>query len=54
MREAGTAMTTRRVLHRGRRALVTMVAASALATTGLITLAAVPAQAATQGFDLWA
>ena len=47
-------MTTRRVLHRGGRALTTLVAASALATTALITLAAVPAQAATQRFDLWA
>ena len=47
-------MTTRRVLHRARHALVTTVAATALATAGLATLAAAPAQAAPQGFDLWA
>ena len=47
-------MTTRRVLHRGRRALTATLAATALATTALITLAAMPAQAATPGFDLWA
>jgi Multicopper oxidase len=51
MRETGTPMTTSRALNRVRIALLS---AAALVAAGLSCVLAAPAQAATQGFDLWA